>query len=58
MTLKDEIPRSVGAQYTAREEGNNRSKMNEKAKPKQKQYPVVNLLCGEIKSNAVKNNIP
>ena len=36
MTLKDESPRSVGAQYTTREEGNNRSKRNEKAKPKQK----------------------
>ena len=56
-TLKDELPKSVGAQYSTREEGNNRSKKNEKAKPKQKQHPVVNLFGSEIKSNAAKNNI-
>jgi len=56
-TLKDELPRSVGAQYSTREERSNRSKRNEKAKPKQKQHPVVNLFGSEIKSIAVKNNI-
>ena len=45
-TLKDELPKSVGAQYSTREEGNNRSKKNEKAKPKQKQCPDVDM-CGD-----------
>ena len=33
MTLKDELPRSVGAQYATREEWRNNSKKNEKMKP-------------------------
>ena len=36
-TLKDELPRSVGAQYATR----NNSRKNEGMEPKQKQYPVV-----------------
>ena len=41
MTLKDELPRSVGAQYATEEEWRNSSRKNEEAEPKQKQYPVV-----------------
>ena len=41
MTLKDELPRSVGAQYTTGEEWKNNSKKNEEMEPKQKQYPAV-----------------
>ena len=41
MTLKDEIPRSVGAQYVTGEEWRNNSRKNEGIEPKQKQYPVV-----------------
>ena len=37
MTLKDELPRSVGAQYVSGEERNNNSRRNEEAEPKQKQ---------------------
>ena len=35
MTLKDELPRSVGAQYTTGEDQGNSSRRNEEAKPKQ-----------------------
>ena len=43
MTLKDELPRSVGAQYAPGEEWRNNSKKNEETEPKQKQHPVVNV---------------
>ena len=41
MTLKDELPRLVGAQYATGEEGRNNSRKNEETEPKQKQYPAV-----------------
>ena len=34
MTLKDELPRSVGAQYATGEEWKNNSRKNEKMEPK------------------------
>jgi len=34
MTLKDELPRSVGAQYTTGEERRNSSEKNEEVEPK------------------------
>ena len=34
MTLKDELPRLVGAQYATGEEWGNNSKKNEEAEPK------------------------
>ena len=40
-TLKDELPRSVGAQYATREEWRNNSRKNEEVDPTQKQCPVV-----------------
>ena len=40
MTLKDELPRSVGAQYASGEEWRNSSRKNEEAEPKQKQLVV------------------
>ena len=43
MTLKDELPRSVDAQYATGEEWRNKSRKNEKAEPKQKQHPVVDV---------------
>ena len=43
MTLKDELPRLVGAQYATREEWRNNSKKNEEAEPKQKQHPAVDV---------------
>ena len=40
-TLKDELPRSVGAQYATGDQWRNNSRKNEGMEPKQKQYPVV-----------------
>ena len=37
MTLKDELPRVVGAQYTTGKEWRNNSRKNEETEPKQKQ---------------------
>ena len=34
MTLKDEVPRLVGARYTTEEEGRNSSRKNEEAEPR------------------------
>ena len=42
-TLKDELPRSVGAQYATRDQWRNNSRKNEGMEPKQKQHPVVDV---------------
>ena len=42
-TLKDELPRSVGAQYATGDQWRNNSRKNEEMEPKQKQYPVVDV---------------
>ena len=42
-TLKDELPRSVGAQYTTEDQWRNNSRKNEEMVPKQKQHPVVDV---------------
>ena len=42
MTTKDELPRSVGAQYATGDQWRNSSRKNEGMEPKQKQHPVVN----------------
>ena len=41
-TLKDELPRSVGAQYATGDQWRNNSRKNEGMEPKQKQHPVLN----------------
>ena len=43
MTLKDEIPRLVGAQYATGEEWRNNSRKKKEMEPKQKQHPVVDV---------------
>ena len=43
MTLRHELPRSVGVQYATGEEWRNNSRKNEKTEPKQKQSPVVDV---------------
>ena len=43
MTLRDELPRSVGAQYATRQEWRNSSRKNEEAEPKWKQHPVMDM---------------
>ena len=40
-TLKDELPRSVGAQYATGDKWRNNSRENKGMEPKQKQHPVV-----------------
>ena len=42
-TLKDELPRSVGAQYATGNGWKNNSRKNEEMEPKQKQHPVVDV---------------
>ena len=39
--LKEELPRSVGAEYATGDQWRNNSRKNEGMEPKQKQYPVV-----------------
>ena len=41
--LKEELPRSVGAQYATGDQWRNNSRENEGMEPKQKQYPVVDV---------------
>ena len=41
-TLKDELPRLIGAQYATGDQWRNNSTKNEGIEPKQKQYPAVN----------------
>ena len=42
-TLKDELPRSVGAQYVTGDQWRNNPRKNEEVEPKQKQCPVVDV---------------
>ena len=42
-TLKDELPRSVGAQYATGNQWRSSSEKNEDAEPKRKQCPVVDV---------------
>ena len=41
--LKEELPRSAGAQYATGEEWRNNSGKNEETEPKQKQQPAVDV---------------
>ena len=42
-TLKDELPRPVGAQYATGDQWRNNSRKNEEREPKQSQHPVVDV---------------
>ena len=42
-TLKDELPRLVGAKYATGEEWRNNSRKNGEMEPKQKQCPAVDV---------------
>ena len=61
MTPKDELPRSVGAQYATGEEWRNNSRKNEGMEPKQKKKKkntqLWMRLVIEAKYDAVKSNI-
>ena len=54
MTLKDELPRSVGAQDATAEEQRNSSRKNKEAETKQKQCPVVDVTGGKSKIQCCK----
>ena len=43
MTLKDALPRLVGAQYATGDQWRNNSRKNEEMEPQQKQHPVVDV---------------
>ena len=55
-TMKDELPRSVGAQYATGDQWRNNSRKNEETEPKQKQCPVMDV-TGDGSKDAVKSNI-
>ena len=48
-TLKDELPRSVGAQQSTEDQWRNNSRKNEETEPKQKQHPAVYVTGDGIK---------
>ena len=56
MTLKDELLRSVGAQYATGDQWRNNSRKNEEMEPNQKQHPIVDVKVMEAMSDAVKSN--
>ena len=47
---KEELPRSLGAQYATGDQRRNNYRKNEGMKPKQKQYPVVSVTGDRSKS--------
>ena len=53
-TLKDELPRLVGAQYATGDQWRNNSRKNEETEPKEKQYPVVNVTVYRSKVQCCK----
>ena len=53
-TLKDELPRLVGAQYATADQWRNNSRKNEGMEPKQKQYPDVDVTGDRSKVQCCK----
>ena len=54
--LKEELPRSVGAQYATGDQWRNNSRKNERMEPKQKQCPVVDVTGDRSKVWCCKEN--
>jgi len=52
--LKEEFPRSVGAQYATGDQWRNNSRKNEGMEPKQKQHPVVDVTGDRSKVRCCK----
>ena len=52
--LKDELPRSVVAQYATGDQWRNNSRKNERMEPKQKQYLVVDVTDDRSKVRCCK----
>ena len=53
-TLKDELPRSVGAQYATGNQWRNNSRKNEETEPKQKQHTVADVAGDGSKARCYK----
>ena len=53
-TMKDELPRSVGAQNTTGDQWINNSRKIEETESKQKQHPVVNVMGDRSKVQCYK----
>ena len=53
-TVKEELPRSVGAQHATGDQWRNNSKKNEGMKPKQTQYPAVDMTGDRSKVRGCK----
>ena len=53
-TLKDELHRSIGAQYATGDQRRNNSRKNERMEPKQKQYVVVDVTSDRSKVQCCK----
>ena len=53
-TLKDELPRSVGAQCATGDQWRNNSRKNEEKEPKRKQHPIVYVTGDENKIQCCK----
>ena len=47
--LREQLPRSVGAQHATGDQRRNNSRKNEGMEPKQKQYPVVDVTVDRSK---------
>ena len=56
-TLKDELPRWVGAHYVTGDQWRNNSRKNEETEPKQKLHPAVDVTCDRNKFQSCKDNI-
>ena len=54
---KDELPRSVGAQYATGDQWRNNPRKSEEMESKQKQHPAVDMIGDVSKSNSFKSNI-
>ena len=53
-TLKDELPKSVGAQCATRDQWRKNSRKNEGIEPKQNQYPAVDVTGNRSKVRCYK----
>ena len=56
-TLKDELPKLVGAQYATGDQWRNNSRKNDEMQPKQKQHPAVDVPGDRSKVRCCKEQI-
>ena len=55
--LKEELPRSVSAQYATRDHWRNNSRKTKETEPKQKQHPIVGVTGDRSKVQCCRSNI-